>query len=154
MNRNRHTPGLSPIVRLTIGLEIFLSIGALAGGLALILGPRGEIIPLPTSALAGSPFDSYFVPGVVLFAVLGIGPILAAGLAWRRQPLAPVAAVLTGIALLIWLIVEIAVVGFSSNPPLQPIYLALALAILASGLRWVGVSPNTGRLEQAKEAQR
>ena len=37
-----------------IVLEVILAIGAIGGGIALILGPRGEIIPLPVSALAGS----------------------------------------------------------------------------------------------------
>lgn len=36
-------------------LEILLSVGALGGGLVLILSPHGEIMPLPLSALAGSP---------------------------------------------------------------------------------------------------
>ncbi len=46
----------------------------------LMLAPRGEIMPLPLSALAGSPFDTYFVPGLILFGVLGLGPLIAARL--------------------------------------------------------------------------
>ena len=65
-----------------MALEIFLSVGALFGGAALVLGPKGEIIPLPISALAGSPFDSYFVPGLILLGVLGVGPLAAAVLGW------------------------------------------------------------------------
>jgi hypothetical protein len=41
-------------------------------------GPHGEILPLPVSALAGSPFADYFAPGVILFAVLGLAPLGAA----------------------------------------------------------------------------
>jgi hypothetical protein len=128
---------LRAIVKATIGLELFLSIGALAGGLALMIGPRGEIIPLPIASLAGSPFDIYFVPGAILFGVLGIGPLVAARLAWIRQPLAPWAALLSGLGLLIWLAVEIAIVGYTSNPPLQPIYLVLGLAIAAAASSWL-----------------
>ena len=152
MKRDAHPAPLSGLARTTIGLEIFLSLGALGGGLALMLGPRGEIIPLPVSALAGSPFDTYFVPGLILFAVLGVGPILAAGLAWLRQPVAPLAALLTGIGLLIWLLVEIAIVGFSGDPPLQPIYIVLALAIVSTGLRWLSAPSIGGRQDQLKEA--
>ena len=47
---------------------VLLSIGALGGGLVLMIAPRGEIMPLPLSALAGSPFDTYVVPGLILFA--------------------------------------------------------------------------------------
>jgi hypothetical protein len=48
-------------------------------GAALLVGPNGEIIRLPVSALAGSPFINYFVPGAVLFVVLGLVR------AWRRR---------------------------------------------------------------------
>jgi hypothetical protein len=58
-----------------------LSLGALGGGFVLILAPRGEIMPLPLSALAGSPFDTYLGPGLFLFSVLGLGPLVAARLA-------------------------------------------------------------------------
>jgi hypothetical protein len=37
-----------------MSLEVFLSVGALGGGGALMLGARDEIIPLPLSALNGS----------------------------------------------------------------------------------------------------
>jgi hypothetical protein len=67
-------------------LELVLSAGALAGGLVLILAPRGEIMPLPLGALAGSPFETYLVPGVILFGVLGLGPLIAARFAWLRHP--------------------------------------------------------------------
>ena len=112
--------------------------GALAGGLALILGPRGEILPLPVSALAGSPFDTYFVPGLILFSVLGLGPLVAARLVWIRHPLAPIGTLVVGVALLIWIGVEIAIVGYSNEPPLQAIYLVLGAAITVDALGWLG----------------
>jgi hypothetical protein len=92
-------------------LEIFLGVGALGGGAALMLGPHGELLPLPVSALAGSPFADYFAPGAILFAILGLGPLGAAAFAWRRHSLAPVLALVVGIALLVWLVVEICIVG-------------------------------------------
>ena len=128
---------LSRLARTTIALEVFLAIGALAGGAALIMGPRGEIIPLRVADLTGSPFDTFLIPGVILFAVLGIGPLVAAALAWRRHPLAPLAGVVGGIGLLVWLGVEIAIVGYSNEPPLQPFYLLLGAAITLVGLGWL-----------------
>jgi hypothetical protein len=129
-------PSLSRFAKAAISLEIFLSVGALGGGGALMLGPRGEIIPLPVSALEGSPFDTYLAPGLILFCALGLGPLVAAALAWRRHPMAPFAASTVGAALLIWLAIEIAVVGYSNEPPLQPFYLLLGVAITVVGLGW------------------
>jgi hypothetical protein len=120
-----------------IALEVFLALGALGGGGALLIGPRGQIIPLPLSALAGSPFADYFVPGAILFLVIGIGPLAAAVLTWRRHRLAPHLACAVGGALLIWLAVEIAIVGYSGQPPLQALYLALGTAIVLVGLAWL-----------------
>jgi hypothetical protein len=118
-------------------LEGVLSIGALCGGLVLIVAPRGEIMPLPLSALAGSPFETYLGPGLILFTVLGIGPLIAARLAWIRHPVAPVAAFVVGAALLIWVAVEIAIVGYSNEPPLQATYLVLGALITAVALGWL-----------------
>jgi hypothetical protein len=43
-----------------------------------------------------SPFANYFVPGAVLFTIIGLGPLGAAVLAWRRHPGAPLLAVVAG----------------------------------------------------------
>jgi len=109
-----------------------------------MLGARGEIIPLPLSALKGSPFETYFVPGLILFCVLGVGPLAAATLAWRQHPLAPTAAWGVGILLLIWMAVEIVIVGYSNNPPLQLSYVLLGVVITGVGLAWqVTLGPRT-----------
>ena len=132
---------LAPLRKATIGLLIFLGIGAIGGGLALMAGPNGEILPLPLSALAGSPFTSYFAPGAILFAVLGLGPLCVAVLAWRHNPAAPVLTLLVGGALLVWIVVEIAIIGYSNNPPLQAVYLALGVAIAMAGIGRMRASP-------------
>jgi hypothetical protein len=118
-------------------LDVVLGIGALGGGFVLIVAPRGEIMPLPLSAFAGSPFETYLGPGLILFTVLGLGPLIAARLAWIRHPLAPVAASVVGAALLIWVAVDIAIIGYSNEPPLQAIYLVLGAAITAVALGWL-----------------
>ena len=111
-----------------------------------MLGSRGQIIPLPLSALNGSPFETYFAPGLILFCALGLGPFAAALLAWLRHPLAPIAALGVGVALLIWMAVEIAIIGYSNSPPLQPFYVLLGAAITGVGLRWVTLRPDALRV--------
>jgi CHASE2 domain-containing sensor protein len=138
----RHARPLSRVAKAAVALEMLLSIGALGGGLVLVIAPRGEIMPLPLSALAGSPFDTYLVPGLILFGVLGLGPLVAARLAWVRHPLAPTAALVVGVGLLIWVAVEVAIIGYSNEPPLQAIYGILGVAIVLVAGRWLlGVGP-------------
>jgi hypothetical protein len=145
-----------PLTRFAVAslvLEVVLSIGALGGGLVLIVAPRGEIMPLPLSALAGSPFETYLGPGLILFTVLGLGPLIAARLAWIRHPLAPLAAFVVGAALLIWVAVEIAIIGYSNEPPLQAIYLLLGAVITGVALGWLAdVGLPAVRRRDAKEA--
>lgn len=51
-----------------------LALGALGGGIVLIISPNGELIGLPLSEFKNLPFDSYLIPGIILFSVLGIIP--------------------------------------------------------------------------------
>ncbi len=128
---------LGRLAAAAIALEILLGVGAFGGGIALMAGPNGEILPLPVAALTGSPFANYFAPGAILFTFLGIGPLGAAVLAWRRHPVAPSLAFVVGGALLIWLVVEIAIVGYTNDPPLQALYLGLGVAIMGIGVSWM-----------------
>jgi hypothetical protein len=147
MQFDRTRQPLSRVAKGALGLEVLLSIGALGGGLVLVVAPRGEIMPLPLSALAGSPFDTYFVPGLILFGVVGLGPLIAARLACLRHPLAPTAAFVVGAGLLIWVAVEVAIIGYSNEPPLQAIYGIFGVAILLVAFRWlldVGLPRVTG----------
>jgi hypothetical protein len=128
---------MSQVAKAAVMLEVLLSIGALGGGLVLMIAPRGEIMPLPVSALAGSPFDTYFLPGLILFGVLGLGPLVAARLAWLRHPLGPTAAFVVGACLLTWVAVEVAIIGYSNEPPLQAIYGILGVAIVLVAFRWL-----------------
>ena len=53
----------------------FLGLGAIGGGSALIISPSGELLGMPLSMLEESPFNSFFVPGIILFSVLGLIPL-------------------------------------------------------------------------------
>ena len=78
--------------RLAVGLEVFLGFGALFGGGALILAPDGHLLGMPVKLLAGSPFPSFLVPGIILFGLIGVAPLMAAAITLRRQELAPLSA--------------------------------------------------------------
>ena len=54
----------------------FLGLGALGGGGLLIISPGGNLIGMPLSILEKSPFNSFLIPGGILFILLGIAPCL------------------------------------------------------------------------------
>jgi hypothetical protein len=134
---DRRSEPLNRVAKATLVLEVLLSVGALGGGLVLMIAPRGEIMPLPLAALAGSPFETYFVPGLILFTIIGLGPLVAAVLTWARHPVAPFLAVVVGAGLLVWVAVEVAIIGYSNEPPLQAIYAILGVAMLLLAVRWL-----------------
>jgi len=59
---------------LLIFLLAFLGIGAIFGGFVLMISPTGKLFGMPLSMLNKSPFQSFLLPGVILFLVLGIVP--------------------------------------------------------------------------------
>ncbi|MBI3136008.1 MAG: hypothetical protein HYZ14_15125 [Bacteroidetes bacterium] len=63
---------------LLITLLVFLGIGAIAGGGLLILAPDGALLGMPLSVLEKSPFTNFRVPGIILFLVLGLFPLIVA----------------------------------------------------------------------------
>ena len=54
----------------------FLALGAIGGGIVLIISPDGELLGLPLSEFKNIPFTSYLIPGIILFSILGIIPSL------------------------------------------------------------------------------
>lgn len=54
----------------------FLALGAIGGGIVLIVSPDGALIGLPLSEFKNMPFTSYLIPGIVLFSILGVIPSL------------------------------------------------------------------------------
>ena len=54
----------------------FLALGAIGGGIVLIISPTGELIGMPLSEFKNLPFSSFLIPGIILFSVLGVIPLL------------------------------------------------------------------------------
>src|ERR1700730_17478125 len=124
---------LRGMARLVVVLEIFLGLGALFGGGALMLAPDGHLLGMPTSLLAGSPFSSFLIPGTILFTVIGIAPLLAAAMAVRRHALAPLAAVAVGLSLMGWVSVDMLVLVRLGSLWLT-LYLVLGTCVAAIGV--------------------
>lgn len=113
---------------------LFQGLSGIAGGYGLAADPSGASLRIPLELLADSPFSDYFVPGLTLLVVLGIGPLLVLYGLWTRQAWGWYGALLVGVALMIWIVVQIALVGYMSWPPLQLVYGLLGLAIAGLAL--------------------
>ncbi len=100
----------------------FQALSGLAGGFGLISDPTGTALGIPHNWLAGSPFGDYLIPGIILFAVLGIFPAIVFVGLLRQSSWAYWASLAVGAGLVIWIAVEIMVIGYHTDPPLQAIY--------------------------------
>jgi len=57
-------------------LHLFLGIGALFGGLMLILKPDGSLLGMNPDWLNHSPFNNFLIPGLILFTLNGVLPLI------------------------------------------------------------------------------
>ena len=71
---------------LAITLLFITGLAALAGGWGFVSDPSGEKMQIPLEWLQNTPFNSYFIPGLILLIVLGLGSIGAAFVSIRRLP--------------------------------------------------------------------
>ena len=77
MKRNEENAIETKRIRNTFLIVLgFLALGALGGGIVLIISPDGELIGLPLSEFKNIPFSSYTIPGIILFSILGVVPSL------------------------------------------------------------------------------
>jgi len=111
-------------VSILLGALGFLGVSGIAGGIGIL----GGFIDLPLDWLGGSPFPDYLVPGLALFAFLGVLPLLVAFGLYARKLWAWPGVLAVGIGVLVWFAVQASVVGWGDF--LQWFYLLLGVGIL------------------------
>jgi hypothetical protein len=88
----------------------FLGISAVIGATPMILDPDGTPWQMQQSLLDPCFFDSFLIPGIVLFISNGVLSIASLIGAIRRDPGYGWWVMLQGVVLAVWLIVEIAMI--------------------------------------------
>lgn len=107
--------------RILLVLFFFIGLGAVAGS----IGVMKEIMPFPEVWLKGTPFHSYFYPGLILCLVVGGSQFAAAFILLWRSSLAKMASLIAGLLLTGWMVGELRVIGFQA--PIQVCFVAIAL---------------------------
>jgi len=113
-------------------LQVFIGLGAVAGGLGLVLKPSGANLRMPVELLSGSPFSDYFIPGMVLLVSNGLGSLAGGVATFLRYRHAGEIAVALGAFLTMWIVAQAWWIGLSHW--LQPLYFGLGGMELALGL--------------------
>lgn len=120
-------------VYLLMAAVLFQGLSGIAGGIGLVGDPSGRSIGIPLNWLTGSPFADYLIPGLILLVGLGLFPLVVLYGLWTRRYWGWLGALLVGLALLVWIAVEVLIIGYQPQPPLQLIYgsLGVIIAVLA-----------------------
>jgi hypothetical protein len=106
-------------------LQWLVALNAFGGGAFGLAGAPG----LPREWLAGSGFSSYLIPSLVLIVAVGGLHALAAVHAWRGHPRAVLLGRVAALILVVWIVAQVAIIGYVSW--LQPAMGATALLELA-----------------------
>lgn len=113
---------------LLIGIQAFVGVAAVVGGALLAAAPDGRLLAADPSLLRSTPFADYFMPGLLLGAVVGIGGLGGAALTVRAAQLARLYTALYATGVIAFEGVEYALIGWQ---PLQAVVAVLGVAMLA-----------------------
>lgn len=113
-----------------VALATFAAISAFAGGVSLLSTPHGGSLS-PLTLLEHSPFTSFLIPGLILTLFVGGTNALCAVMALRNARLAVDATILAGGTLLVWIVVEMALMR--EVQWLHLVYGSVGAALLALG---------------------
>ena len=118
-------------------LEVFVALGAIAGGIGLLTGA----IPASLDGLQGSPFVDYTIPAWSLMVIVGGSMLFAAIIILTGRERGVLASAFAGLVMMIFEIVEVAVIDRIGGSELmftvvlQTFYFALGLAIFVLSAR-------------------
>jgi hypothetical protein len=127
-------PRLDRWGRLTVTFLGLLGLGALGGGAMLISSPDGSAMQWTVAMLDGSPFTDFAIPGIIMGGLFGVGSFAVVALGLARVRLAPFLAFAVGCAQMIWIAVELAIIGEFSF--LHPTMFGIGLLIAAFAVPW------------------
>ena len=92
---------------ITIFLLLFLGFGAIYGGWILISDPSGAKFQWSLDLLKGTPFKNFLIPGIILFIMNGILPVIISILIIVKAKYYEWLIIIQGCILIVWLSAEI-----------------------------------------------
>jgi len=107
-------------------IQIFIALGAIPAGILFTIEPNGQLMGTTTAMLADSPFPDFLIPGLFLLIVNGFGNVLCAIISIKKSNLAGVAAMFLGSVMCIWIVSQVAWIGYNSF--LQPLFFVIGFA--------------------------
>lgn len=114
---------------------LFTSISSLFGGAQLLYRTDGSSLGMSTELLRYAPFEDFFIPGLFLFTVLGLGSLAIFISGIKQTWYYARATKMQGILLLLWLIIQIMSIRTFSWLQVLMALIAICLILIPSYLR-------------------
>lgn len=115
-----------------IVLLLFNGMGAVYGGGNLVMDASGRHLQLPARWLEHTPFRNFFIPGLLLFLLNGIGSFVALSALLFRAPRYPLYVLSAGLLLTAWIVAELLLTRLYH--PLQLVMAVTAGLLLLCGM--------------------
>jgi hypothetical protein len=106
-------------------LQAFTAIGAIPAGYGMLKDTTGAGLGMSPDLLANSPLNSFLLPGLYLLIINGFANLFTAVLSFFRSRYAGHAGLLLGIALTLWIVIQVWWISLSSL--LQPLFFIIGL---------------------------
>lgn len=117
------------LIQITLGVILaFVALNAFGGGYYGMAGAKS----IPIEWLEGSPFRSYFLPGLFLFVAVGGLCLFSSVAVFKNRKIGRSGSFMSGILMLSWILVQVSIIGYVSW--MQPAIFITGLVILA--LTW------------------
>jgi hypothetical protein len=91
-------------------LQALIGLGAIGGGLMLVVDPTGRTLGVPSSLLEGSIFPNFLIPGVFLMVVNGFGSGIGAALSFTKSQYTQAIAKVLGVILVLWIVIQVIII--------------------------------------------
>ncbi|MGA3015065.1 MAG: hypothetical protein ABSD71_13645 [Bacteroidales bacterium] len=114
-----------------LGIQIMIAIAAIPAGILFLIDPSGHKNGTSSAILANSPFIDFFIPGLILLLFIGIGNFSGTVLTILRKEVSGFIGIIFGIMLMVWIVLQVYWIGYSSF--LQPVFFVLGLIEAAIG---------------------
>ena len=120
---------------IAVAIELLTCLTAIPVGWMFITDPSGATLGLPHGWIEDTVFESYFIPGLYLFLVNGLGMLSLAALTVVRHWAAPWLTGVLGGGLVIWILVQLAIMP--ETMVLQWVFLTAGVVLATISLLWL-----------------
>lgn len=112
-------------------LLILTGINAIAAGYSFITDPTGSGLGITVDYLKHAPFSNFLIPGIVLFAAVGLGALFTAYVSLTGRKFWPIMFLGYGAVLSGWIVIQY--IMLQAFHPLQAVFFSIGLYLTVVG---------------------